>query len=135
MKVLPIVWQRLVNEKGKTCPRCHGTGEEILRAVERLKLALEPMGVTPQLETRILDETEFLTRPAESNRIWVAGKPIEDWVQGQTGSSRCCEECGDNECRTVEVGGKSYEVIPEQLLVRAGLIAASRMLDPTLQRP
>ena len=58
-----------------------------------------------------------------------------DWIKGQTGSSRCCEECGDNDCRTVEVGGKSYEVIPAQLLVRAGLIAASRMLDSTLPTP
>ena len=49
-----------------------------------------------------------------------------------TGSSPCCNECGDNECRTVEVDGQVHEAIPQELLVRAGLIAASRMLDPTL---
>jgi len=32
MKELPIVWQRLVKE-GSTCPRCHGTGGEVERAV------------------------------------------------------------------------------------------------------
>jgi hypothetical protein len=48
------------------------------------------------------------------------------------GSSRCCEECGDQDCRTIEIGGTTYEVIPEELLLRAGLIAASRLLDPTL---
>ena len=34
MKILPIVWQRLVNEHGSTCPRCAETGEEVGKAVE-----------------------------------------------------------------------------------------------------
>ncbi|MGE4334345.1 MAG: DUF2703 domain-containing protein [Pigmentiphaga sp.] len=132
MKSLPIVWQRLVNTHGRTCPRCHSTGEEVLRAVERLKATLAPLGVDPFLQTVELDEGSFLAEPSESNRIWIGGKPLEEWLEGQTGSSRCCNECGDNDCRTVEVGGKSYEVIPEDLLVRAGMIAGTRMLDPTL---
>ena len=57
---------------------------------------------------------------------------MEDWVEGRVGSSRCCEECGDQDYRTVEVGGTTYDVIPEELLVRAGLTAANRLLDPTL---
>lgn len=132
MKTLSIVWQRLVNTQGKTCPRCHGTGDEVQRAVERLKAALLPLGVEPKLETVELSEATFLAQPSESNRLWIAGKPIEEWLDAQAGSSRCCNECGDNDCRTVEVGGKTYEVIPEDLLVRAGVIAATRMLDPTL---
>ncbi len=131
MRILPIVWQRLVNTQGRTCPRCHGTGAEVLRAVDRLKAALAPLGVEPVLETAELDEAGFLARPSESNRIWIAGKPIEEWLDGRTGSSRCCDECGDKDCRTIEVGAQSYEVIPEALLVRAGLIAATRMLDST----
>ena len=132
MKILPIVWQRLVNAKGRTCPRCEGTGEEVLRALDRLKAALAPLGVEPTLETTELDEASFRAQPSESNRIWIAGKPLEEWLEAKTGSSRCCKECGDNECRTVEVGSRTHEVIPEELLVRAGVIAASRMLDPTL---
>jgi Domain of unknown function (DUF2703) len=129
VRYLPIVWQRLVSAGGDTCPRCRGTGDEVMRAVERLKAALEPAGVTPVLEVRELDEAAFLRGPAESNRIWIAGHPLESWLEGQTGSSRCCRECGDNDCRTLELGGKAYEVIPEALIVRAGLIAAARMLD------
>ncbi len=131
MKTLPIIWQRLVSSAGTTCPRCHGTGEEVQRAFERLKYALESLGVEPTLEVRELDQSTFESSPTESNRIWIAGKPMEDWLEGQAGSSQCCNECGDNECRTMEVGGETYEVIPEQLLVRAGLIAATSMLDPT----
>ena len=132
MKPLPIVWQRLVNTEGRTCPRCHGTGDEMLGALARLRAALAPLGVEPQLETVELNEAVFLTRPSESNRIWIAGKPLEEWLGGQTGSSRCCNECGDKDCRTVEVAGQTYEVIPEELIVRAGVIAASQMLNPKL---
>lgn len=133
MKTLPVIWQRLVSSKGTTCARCHNTGEEIVRAIESLRLRLEPLGVIPVLEMRELDETEFLKQPSESNRIWIAGKPLEEWINGQTGSSRCCDECGDNDCRTIEVGEATYEIIPEGLLVRAALAAASQMLDSTPQ--
>ena len=132
MKELHIVWQRLFNERGTTCPRCHGTGQEVAQTVERLRTALEPLGVTPVLETRELSEASFLEQPSESNRIWIDGRPLEYWVEGQAGSSRCCAECGDNDCRTLEVSGTTYEVIPEQLLMRAGLIAATRMLDTSV---
>lgn len=135
MKTLPILWQRLVSRRGTTCPRCAGTGEEVERAIGRLTRVLAPMGIEPRLETREIDEGTFLEQPLESNRILIAGKSIEEWLGGQTGSSKCCEECGDNECRTVEVAGQTYEVIPEDLLVRAGIIAATRMLDSTLPSP
>jgi len=132
MKNLPIVWQRLVSAQGTTCPRCQSTGEEVQRAMQTLQQALEPLGVMPQLEIRALDETTFLQDTLKSNQILINGQPMEFWLGGQTGSSRCCNECGDNDCRTVEVGGQSHEVVPEALLVRAGVIAAARLLDPTL---
>ena len=132
MKHLPILWQRLVSQQGTTCPRCHGTGEEVQRAFETLKLALEPLGIRPELQVMEIDEATFLKDPLQSNQVLIGGQTIEHWLGGQTGSSRCCNECGDNDCRTVEVGGQSYDVIPEELLVRAGVIAATRMLDPTL---
>lgn len=131
MKTLPIVWQRLVTTAGATCPRCQGTEAEVLRAVARLERALAPLGMRPTLETREIDEHAFRDRPLESNRIWIAGRPMEEWLQGTVGSSACCNECGDRECRTLDVEGARYEVIPEQVLVRAALIAASRLLDPT----
>lgn len=100
-------------------------------AFERLKYTLEPLGVEPTLEISDLDQATFDSNPTESNRIWIAGIPMEDWLEGKPGRSQCCNECGDNECRTLEVGGETYEVIPEQLLIRAGLIAATFKLNPT----
>lgn len=49
---------------------------------------------------------------------------MEEWLNATVVSSRCCSVCGDSECRTVDVGDNSYEVAPEALLVKAGLIAA-----------
>ena len=132
MKTLPIVWQRLIDEQGDTCPRCAGTGDEVRRAVERLRAILAPMGVEPSLETRAIDRAAFLADPLASNRVLIAGRPLEEWLGGREGQSRCCEACGDADCRTVEVGGRTHEVLPEALLVRAGLIAGSRLLDPSL---
>lgn len=133
MKKLVIVWQRLVTDAGSTCPRCGSTQQEIERALVRLKATLEPMGVEPVLETREIDQATFKAQPLESNRVWIAGRPLEAWLDGRVGSSACCDVCGDAECRTVEVDGIHYEAIPENLLVRAALIAASQLLDPTLQ--
>ena len=49
---------------------------------------------------------------------------MEEWVHAAVSSSPCCSVCGDKECRTVDVAGANYEVVPVELLVKAGLIAA-----------
>jgi hypothetical protein len=35
-----------------------------------------------------------------------------------------------SDCRTLEVSGRSYETIPEEQFIRAGLIAGSQMMTP-----
>jgi len=129
MKRLPVVWQRLVGAEGKTCPRCDATHHEMLRAVKKLTEALAPLGMEPTLEIREIDEKTFKANPAESNRIWIAGRPMEEWLGAQVGSSRCCSVCGESECRTVQVGKVTFEAIPERLFLKAALIAASHQLD------
>jgi anti-sigma factor RsiW len=135
MKELAITWQRLIDSTGSTCPRCAGTHQQVQQAVDRLRAALEPLGVRPVLEMREIDPATFLQQPDQSNRIWVGGRPLEDWLGARSGSSQCCDACGDAECRTLEIDGTSHEVVPEALLVRAGLIAASQLFDPTLSTP
>lgn len=134
MKPLPIVWQRLV-AGGKTCERCGATEQQVLRALAKLKAALRPLGLEPTLETRELDPAAFRAAPSESNRIWIAGRPMEDWLGARVGGSPCCTVCGDAQCRTVEVGGAVYEAIPEDLLVRAALLAAASLLGPDSAAP
>lgn len=123
MKPLPIVWQRLVTN-GETCPRCAETGDAVSKATQALTAALAPLGMVPELEVRELDEARFKAEPSASNRIWIAGRPMEDWLQASVGSSPCCSVCGDSECRTMAVDGQTFEAIPQELLVKAALIAA-----------
>lgn len=129
MKSLPIIWQRLVSSDGKTCDRCNATHQEMQRAVTKLKEALRPLGIEPTLEIREIDEKSFKANPSESNRIWIAGRPMEEWLGASVGRSRCCSVCGTSECRTVEVGGTTFEAIPEKLFLRAALVASSQLLD------
>ena len=128
MRPLPIVWQRLVNSGGQTCHRCGVTYEALQRAVAKLKDVLAPLGLEPTLETKEIQEESFKADPSASNRIWIAGRPLEEWLSAGVGSSRCCSVCGESECRTVEVGGAVFEAIPEDLILRAALIAAAQVL-------
>ena len=121
MKTIFIEWQRLIIDK-ETCPRCGGTEQELEQAVKELDL----LGIKAELEKKELSEAEFKAAPGESNRILINGQTLEAWLQANTGRSRCCDACGDEECRTVEVSGKVYETIPAELIVRAAKIASER---------
>ncbi|HEU4946960.1 MAG TPA: DUF2703 domain-containing protein [Kribbella sp.] len=129
MRSLPIVWQRLVNAKGQTCDRCAGTQDEVHQAVETLKQVLAPLGIEPQLEIAEVDEDTFRQSPGESNRIWLADKPMEHWLDASVGSSRCCSVCGESECRTIEVRGTTFEAIPKRLIIQAALVASADLLN------
>lgn len=129
MKPLPIVWKRLVMQ-GETCPRCGSTQQNVMGAVTQLEAALRPLGIQPVLQTQAMDDASFRADPAESNRIWIAGQPMETWLGARVGSSPCCAVCGDLPCRTLELDGSSHESIPEALIVKAGIIAAATMIGP-----
>lgn len=130
MKPMPILWRRLVRD-GETCPRCGETGRELEAAVVKLRAALTPLDIEPVLETQEIREEAFQADTAESNRVWIAGKPLEDWLGGTVGMSRCCTACGDSDCRTIEIDGQTYEAIPQEQLIKAGLMAASQMIAST----
>ncbi len=124
MKTLTIKWQRLVYS-GRTCPRCGDTGKEVRKAAATLARSLAPLGLKVALKESKISMAAFERQPLESNRILLNGRPLEEWLGAQTGQSPCCDVCGPNDCRTVTVDGKSYESIPAELIVRAGLMAAA----------
>jgi len=128
MTILNIRWQRLVKE-GQTCDRCGGTHRELQKALATLEQQLRPLGVEPRVDLREIDEAAFKADPASSNRIWIAGVPLEKWLDAGVGSSQCCAACGDADCRTVTVGDATFETIPAELIVRAALRAAARIRD------
>jgi hypothetical protein len=127
MRVLNVRWQRLVKDD-RTCDRCGATGKEVERAVGILSDVLRPLGIEPRLEVHELDAVAFSTDPGSSNRLWIAGKALEEWIAAEVGSSPCSSVCGESKCRTVHVSGTTFEAIPERLILKAALIAAADML-------
>jgi len=127
MKTMTVEWQRLVTN-GQTCERCACTGNATEVAFEKLKRCLIEVGIDMRLETHALDQSTFEAAPLESNRIRIDGRTLEQWLDGSTGQSQCCGPCGDAECRTVTVDGKTYDAVPEDLILRAGLLAAAETL-------
>lgn len=128
MNALKIRWQRLLSD-GRTCPRCGSTGEEIEKAVSILKQILAPLGIKVVIEKSELSPVEFGENPLESNRIWIDDRPLEEWIGGKVGQSPCCDVCSPYECRTVEAEGEVYETITADLIVKAGLVAASKLIN------
>lgn len=127
MTDLTIAWQRLV-DAGQTCPRCADTGSEVRAAAATLTAALAPLGLTVRLIEGTIDLAEFEQAPLESNRVLIAGRPVEEWLGGATGQSPCCDVCGPNDCRTITVDGATHETVPADLIIRAGLLAAADLL-------
>ena len=134
-KILQIQWQRLVDKQGRTCDRCGTTGTSVEAAFQKLKRSLKEVDIEVVLEKKTLSPSDFSKDPLESNRIWIAGKPIEEWLSATIGKSQCCSTCGDSECRTIIVDSKIYEAIPAELIVKAGLLAATQLVATPSVKP
>lgn len=128
MMELRITWQRLVDDQGQTCERCSATGDAVRSAVEMLREALAPLGIVVIDEQRELSRSEFMRAPLESNSIRIGGRLLEEWLGAETGQSRCCGPCGDEECRSVSFRQQYYEAIPPELVLKAGLLAAAHLI-------
>lgn len=128
MKKLNIRWQRLVDDDGQTCDRCGLTEAAVDEAVEKLKRSLKELSIDVVLEKEVIIPSAFLKDPLESNRIWIAGVPLETWLSATTGQSKCGSACGDSDCRTITVDGRTYESIPADLIVKAGLLAGVQLI-------
>jgi hypothetical protein len=129
MKKLIIEWQRLLDEQKQTCHRCGFTELEVEKAVQELNRLLNQSGVFASLTKKAIDPESFKRDVLQSNKILIAGMALEEWLGAKTGQSKCCETCGDAECRTVEYADEIHEAIPADLIVRAGLVAAARLFD------
>ncbi len=127
MKKLLIKWQRVI-DNNRTCPRCEGTEKEIEKAYEKIKKALSALSIEVVLDKIELTMDEFKKAPLQSNQIWINNKSLEEWLNSKVGKSKCCDVCGDEECRTIDFLGISYEKIPEALIIKACLLAAADII-------
>ncbi|MBN1460204.1 MAG: DUF2703 domain-containing protein [Armatimonadetes bacterium] len=137
--VLTVNWQRLVTEGGETCDRCGTTQAEFRRAVLTLQESLRPLGINVEFTETVLTPEQFVGDAIASNRILIGERTVEEWLGGEAGQSpceSCCSAVGDDvQCRTVMVDGTTYEAVPAELIVRAGLAAASELLQKPTGSP
>jgi len=70
----------------------------------------------------------FTKDPLQSNRIWIGEKSLEEWLGASVGKSPCCDVCGDAQCLTISLGD-TFEAIPEELIIRAALLAAAELFQ------
>lgn len=129
-KTIVIRWQRLVDEKGDTCDRCGNTESAIDEAHRLLTASLKPLGIRVQVVKLPLSAQQFKRDPSESNRIWIDDASLDQILSATTGDSPCCGSCGDSNCRTMVVDGQTYEAIPPELILRAGLRVAADLVQP-----
>ncbi len=131
-QLVVLRWQRLVDQRGETCDRCGNTQKEVRLATKTLRRSLAPLGIRVLLDEDTLSPEQFAKAPAESNRIWINDRPLEDWLGAKVGMSPCsgcCLVAGKQvQCRKITVDEKTYETIPAVLIVRAGLLATEQAL-------
>lgn len=128
MHTIQIVWQRLLSWQGQTCDRCAATELALQQAVVTLQQALAPLQMQVEFHAQAMTLEQFNQDPDASNRIWIAGQPLETWLGASADVSPCCSVCGDAQCRTLEYNHQSYEAIPSHLIIKAGLLAAAQRL-------
>lgn len=129
-KTLAIEWHRMVDKDGNVC--CGGDAARMEVETARAKLAeeLEGSGIEVVLAKTDHSPEECMDCPECANCIMVAGKGINQWLDAEMTGSPCGGVCkkamGDNfECQNLVYEGKTYDVIPADLIVKAGLLAAA----------
>lgn len=126
---LVILWQRLI-VGDSTCERCGDTGNSVRQAASQLSEEFAPLGIAVRLEEKALPPFAV----SESNRVFFNGEPMEALLGATAGMSHCqscCDLMGDaaqgqTDCRTLIVDGQEHEALSEELIVRAGRIAAGQ---------
>lgn len=72
------------------CQSRGGAHKGFVKALLRLAEALRLLGMEPMLETREIAPRAFTGMTSNSNRIWIAGHPIEDWLNVRGVARACC---------------------------------------------
>ena len=127
MALLEISWQRVL-KGAKTCERCGNTGLAVAAAAEKLRREFAPLGLEVVLTRKVLD----IFAVPDSNLVAFNGEPLESLLGAEVGSNHCqscCELLGQTtDCRTLIYRGRTFEDLPEELILEAGRLAAKKLL-------
>ena len=109
-RTLALRWQRPAIEQKNPCGV---TESELQEAMRTLTHSLKKSGMDVQLG--------YLKAGAASETavtgLWINGKPLETWLNAQVVAE-------DGGCMTLKLSDQSYEKIPADVIVKAGMMAA-----------
>lgn len=116
MKTHTVEWKHL-DQNGRTCDRCSGTGTNVRAVIRKLNTSLRSRRVRFRLKETLLKPD----RLAESNSIIVDGQPLETILPATGVTTTECGSCGEllgqaTDCRAVTRDGKIHETIPPQII-------------------
>jgi hypothetical protein len=112
MHVLTLRWQKPAVEREHACGV---TEPELQQALHKLTQSLKKSNTEVQLG--YLRGGTLPDAPATG--LWINGKPLETWLNAEV----VAEESG---CTTLKLAEKSYDRIPAEVIVKAGMIAAGQ---------
>jgi len=129
-KTLVLEWQRMIDEDGNVCCGSEDTRMAVETAREKLAKELKDHDIEVVLAKSDFSPEECKDCPERANRILVGGRGVDYWLQAEVGKSPCegfCKQAlGDKgSCQTLIYEGETYDVIPAELIVKAGLAAAA----------
>ncbi len=124
MTTLEIEWRHLEKD-GRTCLRCSDTLQSLQQVIAQLAAECAPHGVRIAYRELKLSPEQL----SQSNLILFNGVPLEAVLPGASVAENECSSCGDlcgepSFCRTVSVGGHTFEAIPATLIRQAACAVA-----------
>jgi len=138
-KVLTIAWQHSPEKEGTKCEKCLAKKAEIQKAYESLKNSLPSLGIQVALTEEPVKTMSCGMVLSQSSKICIGGRMLEEWLGAELGPGTCGKGCtrapGEAQCVSLKLEGETYEVVPADLIVKAGLVAASDMLGPKSSKP
>ncbi len=135
VRTLTIAWHKVSDDDGSICDLSTATQQTVDQASEELRRALAPNGIEVVVETLVPEKAEG--GDCLCNRVLIQGRFVDEWLGAdlvKTSCSGCPNQKGCAE--TAESGGcggqynmihqgKTYGIVPADLIVMAGLVAAA----------
>jgi hypothetical protein len=135
-KVLTVAWHKILDEDGSVCDLSVDTEAVVKQACDELRRVLAPDGVDVVVKT--LSPAKEDGADCLCNRVLIQGRYVDEWLGAEVTKASCsgCPNqagCTEGTAPTVTCAGKThmtyrgktYEIIPSNFIVMAGMIAAA----------
>lgn len=135
-RTLTIAWHKVSEDDGSICELSTATHKSVEQAFKELSQTLAPNGMKVAVETLSPEKVEG--SECLCNRVLIQGRFVDEWLGAdlvKTACSGCPNQAGCAKSAGSGGGcggqyamihqGKTYSIVPANLIVMAGIIAAA----------